>query len=187
MPHQRLIPLVGFVAALLLPLHVNGSILRDMTLAEMVRDADDIVVCTVLSVASQWDKGHRTISTSVRLKVSENWKGSPPKDGVLTLVQAGGSVGDLEMSVQGMPEFTSGERSVLFLHGGARRFVVGMSLGKRPLRFDAATKQWMVGPASRKGILRRQNARGQDTSTSESEEAMSLPELRSRVKRLLGN
>jgi hypothetical protein len=183
MPHPRASILLGVLAAMLLPIRANGTIMKDMSLAELVTDADDIVVGTVLSVSSQWGKDHRNIYTSIQIQVAETWKGAPAKDGIIRLVQLGGSVGDLEMSVQGMPEFAPGERSVLFLRGSARRHVVGMSLGKRPLQFDAASKQWMVRPAARKGILRLQ-ARG--GGSPDDDRPVALSALRDQVWKLMG-
>jgi len=185
MPHLRIVTILGFVALMFRSFSSDASILRDMTLAEMVADADDIVVCTVLSVDSKWDSDHRNILTSIQIKVDENWKGTPPKDGKVTFVQQGGSVGDMEMSVQGMPNFSKGERSLLFFHGGARRFVVGMNMGKRPLQFDPETKKWLVKPATREGILRVQRQAADTVVTVDSDKEETLDSLRAKVRSLL--
>jgi len=73
----------------------------------------------------------RTIVSKVDVDVDEVWKGNA--SGRLTVVALGGVVGDIEMTVEGMPTFVVGEKSLLFLHGKSQLRVVGMSEGKRAL------------------------------------------------------
>ena len=185
MSSLRIVTIVGFVALMFGSFPLDASVLREMTLAEMVANSDDIVVCTVLSVESKWDRDHRNILTTIQIKVDENWKGAPQKDGKVTFVQQGGTVGDMEMSVQGMPEFTKGERSLVFFHGDARRLVVGMNMGKRPLWFDPATKNWLVKHSSREGILRIQHPGADASAKLDSENEETLDSLRAKVRTLL--
>jgi hypothetical protein len=122
----------------------EASILRSMSLSELVNEADDIVVAKVVSVAAAWDPTHRRILSTVEVDVEETWKGSSASQH-LTIVQPGGSVGDIEMTVYGMPTFSVAERALLFLRRIAeRKVVVGMSEGKRPLRWSTTTNQWLV-------------------------------------------
>jgi hypothetical protein len=120
----------------------QASMLRAMTLAELVTAADQIVVAKVVSVNAAWDSAHRKILSSIEVEVEESWKGST--SGFVTIVQPGGTVGEIEMTVHGMPKFEVGERSLLFLHGRARLQVVGMSQGKRRLSWDADARRWLV-------------------------------------------
>jgi hypothetical protein len=51
----------------------------------------------------------------------------------------------LTMTVTGLSTFTAGERALVFLRGdAAAAHVVGMSQGKRRVRFEAATNKWLV-------------------------------------------
>jgi hypothetical protein len=122
----------------------EASMLRSMSLAELVNEADDIVVAKVLSVAAAWDPAHRRILSTIEVDVEETWKGSS-ESRHLTIVQPGGSVGDIEMTVHGMPTFSVAEKALLFLRRIAEReVVVGMSEGKRALRWSPTSNQWFV-------------------------------------------
>ena len=125
----------------------EASVLRSMSLAELANQADDIVVAKVVSVAAAWDPTHRRILSTIEADVEDTWKGDATTRHV-TIVQPGGTVGDIEMTVYGMPTFSVAERALLFLQRSAqRRVVVGMSEGKRPLRWNSVNNQWLVdGP-----------------------------------------
>jgi hypothetical protein len=158
-----------------------ASLLRALDLAALTADADRIVVADVLSTRATWDGAHRTIFTTVEIAVRESWKGDAPAGRQLTLRQLGGTVGDIELTVRGMPVFTTGERSLLFLR---RSQVVGMSQGKRNLRWQAAEQRWLVEPADHTDVVMvgpggRLRAAGADPGED-------LDGLRSRVRSLLG-
>jgi hypothetical protein len=124
----------------------QASMLRAMSLAELVTAADQIVVAKVVSVNAAWDPAHRKILSSIEVEIEESWKGAA--NGFVTIVQPGGTVGEIEMTVHGMPKFTVGDRSLLFLQGRARFQVVGMSQGERPLSWDANNQGWWNLPMS---------------------------------------
>ncbi len=156
--------------------------MRTMGLAELTAAAEQIVVGEVLSTRSAWDAAHLNIYTTIDIRVQESWKGAPPNDGILTIRQLGGSVGEIEMTVYGMARFTAGERSLLFLHGAR---VVGMSQGKRGLRWDAQDRRWLVDAPDRAGVLDvdahgRPHVSGLDHSEA-------LDGLRERVRALVRN
>lgn len=165
----------------LVVLDAQASMIRAMDLAELTASADQVVVGDVARVSSQWDADHRNIVTTVEIKVQESWKGSPPSDGKIVVRQPGGTVGEIEMTVIGMPHFFIGERALLFLQ---RASVVGMGQGKRPLRWDALGRRWMVDGADAAGAVRldRQGkARAEVSATGET-----LDSMRSKVRALLG-
>ncbi len=113
-----------------------------MALDQLVTSASQIVVGEVVSKNAAWDPSHRRIFSTIEIKTEECWKGSARE--IVTIVQPGGTVGEIEMTVHGMPSFTVGERVLLFLRGQTKFQVVGMSEGKRPLSWDADGKQWLV-------------------------------------------
>jgi hypothetical protein len=152
-----------------------------MDLSELTASAEHVVVADVARVTSQWDDDHRNIITTVEIAVQESWKGSPPSDGKIRLRQPGGTVGDIEMTVVGMPRFSVGERALLFLQQAG---VVGMGQGKRPLRWNASEKRWLVEVADTAGAVRldrKGTLRAEVASTPES-----LDSMRSKVRALLG-
>jgi hypothetical protein len=162
----------------------RASLLRAMSLGELASSADRIVVGTVLSVNAAWDPEHRKILSTIEIDIEESWKGSAGTERV-TLVQPGGSVGDIEMTVQGMPSFAARERSLLFLQGQQRFQVVGMSQGKRALVWDGASKQWLAQPSDIEDVVEvgpgarlRQAKRG---------DAIPLSDLREQVRRAIGS
>lgn len=157
----------------------SASLLMAMDLPELASQADRVVVARVLSVRSEWDASHARILSRIELQVEEAWKGEVPGDGRLTVVQPGGSVDDVELTVHGMPQFKVGDRSVLFLTGSTRPTVVGMAQGHRPLRWDALARRWMAHPGLLSGLLRR------DGSAAAPPASLSLDELRERVRALV--
>lgn len=148
---------VLLVGALLLAAPEGGtraaraSILVALDLPELVRQSQHIAVVEVTSVQSAWDERHERIFSTIELKVVESWKAGAPVSGMasdrLTIVQPGGTVGDINMKVTGLGSFAQGERTLVFLRGPANRAqVVGMTQGKRTVRLDASSKRWMVAP-----------------------------------------
>lgn len=143
LPRSRtvLATLAALVAA---PVGASASQVLALDIPDLTRAADQVVVAEVLSSTSAWDGERRRIVTTVELNVAEAWKGAVPGDGRLRIVQPGGTVDGVEMRVHGIPAFSAGERAVVFLRGGKASTIVGLAQGKRPLRWSAAAKQWMV-------------------------------------------
>jgi len=166
---------------LLLPSLAAASLVQALDLRELTARAERIVVGQVLSVRSEWDDSHRTIHTRFEIKVEEVWKGSADEREVI--IQPGGTVGDIEMRVHGMPDFAVGEKAVLFLAGQGAPRVVGMSQGKRSLRWDRVAKRWMAAPAEHSAVVRR-DSQGR-LQPAPPEPAMTLDDLRQRVRSLL--
>jgi hypothetical protein len=169
------------LASLLLPSLAAASLVEAIDLAAMTAQADRIVVAQVLSAESEWDSSHQTIHTRFQIKVEEVWKGSAAER--VVIVQPGGSVGDVEMRVHGMPEFSIGEKAVLFLAGKSASRVVGMSQGKRSLRWDGTAKRWMAEAAESSSVVRR-DYQGR-LRPAQPEPSMGLAELRQRVRALV--
>jgi hypothetical protein len=171
------------LASLLVPSLAAGSLVQALDLAELTAQAERIVVAQVVSAESEWDSSHRNIHTRIEIKVEEAWKGSVAPDQRVVIVQPGGAVDDIEMRVHGMPSFASGERAVLFLAGQGTPRVVGMSQGKRPLRWDGTAKRWVAEAAEHSAVVRR-DFRGR-LQPALPEPAMTLDELRQRVRTLV--
>lgn len=127
-----------------------------LDLPTLVQQADHIAVVEVGTTTAAWDARHERIYSTIELKVIENWKTpatatgvstAAPSTGRLTIVQPGGTVGDIRMTVTGMGTFATGERSLVFLRGPANHAqVVGMTQGKRAMRFEISSQKWMVTP-----------------------------------------
>lgn len=217
-----LFPAILVAAALLLPGGglpggpgaAQASILIALDLPTLVQEADHIAVVEVASVKAAWDEGHERIYSTIELNVIENWKAPAPagaaassSSGRLTIVQAGGTVGDMTMTVSGMGTFAPGERSLVFLRGPANRArVVGMTQGKRAMRYQPSSKSWTVFPPDLRQtkLVRPPVGRAIDPARLSSSPAqppsapqamvpaavnsreLPLEDLRAEIKRLLG-
>ena len=171
------------VAALLVPELAAGSLVQALDFAQLTARAERIVVAQVVSVKSEWDASGRNIHTRIEIKVEETWKGSVAPDEHIVMVQPGGTVGDIEMRVHGMPSFAPGEKAVLFLAGQGAPRVVGMSQGKRSVHWNGTAKRWEAEVAEHSAVVRR-DSQGR-LQPAMPEPAMTLDELRQRVRALV--
>jgi hypothetical protein len=164
----------------------NASLVIALDTNELAKRADLIAVADVLSVQSAWDQRHVKILTTIQLSVVETWKGSAQPASHITVVQPGGTVGDVAMVVFGLSQFTPGERTLVFLRGKTTSAgVVGMSQGKRPMRRDAATGRWTVGIADHAGLERVPANRTAASAPTEVEVPRALEEMRGQVQQIL--
>lgn len=96
----------------------GGAPIREFApMEQLARDADRILVGTVVLTESAWNSDRTAIFTTVRLRVSDAVKGSKPRE-VLLRVE-GGQVGDIAQAVSGGLSFREGQQVVLFLKGTA--------------------------------------------------------------------
>jgi hypothetical protein len=181
MTMQRSVAL-GFLAVLV-PSLAAGSLVQALDTAELTARAERIVVAQVLSTKSEWDSANLNIHTRIEIKVEEAWKGSVAPGEQIVIIQPGGTVGDIEMRVHGMPNFTPGEKAVLFIAGLAAPRVVGMSQGKRPVRWDSTAKRWVAEAAEYSAVVRR-DSQGR-LQPALPDPGMALDELRQRVRALV--
>ncbi|HVT08076.1 MAG TPA: hypothetical protein VHO67_11500 [Polyangia bacterium] len=185
---RRLPALVALAAALGGAATARATLIMALDLPAMVGRAERIAVVDVLSVQAAWDARHERITTTIQLQVVEGWKGGLQPGAHLTVLQPGGTVGDVTTTVDGMPRFVPGERTLVFLHGPPERAtVVGLTQGKRPLRREATSGRWMVRGPDRAGadFVRLRSATPAVTSPAvvDSRERP-LDELRAQVQAL---
>lgn len=122
-----LIPLV----LLLGPRLAGATIFVISDKAPLVRRADAIALGTIRAVTPRWEA--RRIVSDIELDVEQTVKGSLP--GRVSLVAAGGKVGDVVMRVIDGAEFHVGDRSIVFMSArdGVRR-PLGLAAGKLDVR-----------------------------------------------------
>ena len=169
------------VYALAAPPIASASLVRAMDLAELTALADMIIVGDVVLVQATWDSAHRTIYSTVEVNVQESWKGSPPANGRIDIRQPGGKVGEIEMTVHGMPNFSTGERTLLFLE---RARVVGMSQGKCRLYREPGNGRWFAEARDVSGTVVI-GAKGRMAASAIGQPEM-LDSLREKVRALIG-
>jgi hypothetical protein len=151
---RRLIAMLPLAVLLALPSAGSASLILALDLPTMIQRSDQISVVDVVSVKSAWNAAHDRITTTVDLAVVDCWKGTAAPATHVQVVQPGGSVGEIEMRVDGMPHFQVGERTLLFLRlrgGPDHASVVGMAQGKRPVSRESASGRWMVSAPDRAG------------------------------------
>jgi len=72
-------------------------------------------------VQSAWDDRHQKILTTHRPVGRRELEGGAAPTSHITVVQPGGTVGDVAMVVFGLSQFTPGERTLVFSARQARR------------------------------------------------------------------
>jgi hypothetical protein len=90
-----------------------------LSIAELTKRADVIVLGTVTSIASDWNVNRTAIETRIDLKVEEIFKGRVDH-GKITFRQLGGVVGEIASSVGEAAPFEKGERVAVFLFKNKR-------------------------------------------------------------------
>lgn len=104
------------------------------SLPELLDLSQTVVAGEVLDTQSSWTPDRRQIFTTVTLRTDRRFKG-----GDASLVRfrvPGGTVGDTRLLVTHSPQFSVGERALVFLAGESGRLprVVAGEAGKRHLR-----------------------------------------------------
>lgn len=163
----------------------RASLVLALDLPTMVTRSDHVAVVDVASVKADWDAQHEQILTTIDLVVVENWKGSQAAGAHFTVVQPGGTVGDLTQVVHGMTHFVPGERAVVFLSGRADHVhVVGMAQGKRLVRRDASSGRFVVHAPDKAGATFIRTTPASGTSPVFENRARPLEDLRTDVRNL---
>lgn len=126
----RFLLLLGGLGAALTALSPpSQAAMRTLTVAELVQQADTIVLGTVLEQVSAWNATHTSITTDVTLAVERVLAGAPGAR--VTLQVEGGIVGGMGMRTSNDATFTPAERVLVFLdtHQVPSR-LVGLKQGK---------------------------------------------------------
>jgi len=163
----------------------RASLVLALDLQTMVTRSDHVAVVDVASVKADWDAQHEQILTTIDLVVVETWKGSQAAGTHFTVVQPGGTVGDLTQVVHGMTHFVPGERAVVFLSGRAdHAHVVGMAQGKRLVRRDASSGRFVVHAPDKAGATFIRTTPASNTSPVFETRVRPIEELRADVRSL---
>jgi hypothetical protein len=124
---------------------------------DLMKEADAVVAGHVVSVDSQYN-ANREIYTFVTLDQVEVLSGNYT-DSTLTIRLKGGKVQNDISHVIGSPEFTEGERVILFVNGNGRYMVplVGWTQGVFRIQQDPATSLDVVKDADGNRVVGVQN------------------------------
>jgi len=138
--------LLAFMALIAAP--ASASTVIPLTLEQMEALASDIIVGTVQSTKAGWSKDRRLIETRVKIRVDQSVKGKGKGGKLITVVVAGGVVGEIGMRQSGAAVFTPGERVLLLAEpkGPSELRPVGLFQGKMAIKHDAARGIDVVTP-----------------------------------------
>ncbi|MEO8920026.1 MAG: hypothetical protein ABI488_21575 [Polyangiaceae bacterium] len=128
------------VGALLVPRVAQATLFRGLSLPELAKLSELILLVTPLDASSHWEElgGRQRIVTDTRVRVEDVVAKAAPSNGELLVRTLGGTVGDRAALVNGEAALFVNQTSVLFLvrFAGALR-VTAMAQGHYPLRSDA--------------------------------------------------
>ncbi len=135
-------------ASLALSSPASATTTRPVTLAELTRSSDDVVVGTVRRSSSRWDGGF--IVTDHEVEVVTALKGRLGPRMTIVVRVAGGVVGRIAQSIPGAPSLEDGRTYMLFLSGGisTARYLAHMTAAVVPVALDASGSVQATVPSS---------------------------------------
>jgi hypothetical protein len=129
----RLFLVVAIAALALVGAQVAlATTVQKLSLQELTKKSNSIVMARVDDAYSSWDAAHKEIYTFFTLRVLQPVKGLKGET-TITLRQIGGTVDNIASIVPGMPSFKKGEEVVVFLTEKDRAgypWVMGLQQGK---------------------------------------------------------
>ena len=157
---------MGVLAAALWASPSDASIVQALELEELVQRSDRIFLGRV-AFSESFEYPNGQIGTWHRIVVERHIRGTLTDDQEVVVETLGGVIGDLGMRVEGEPQFTVGERVLVFARdGGTLQAVrpVGMGQGVMRVRTQAGidhVRQTRAGM-----VLMRRNAQGRLEQTA---------------------
>ena len=144
--------------AFVVPKPADATVVRGLSLSDLVRASDRVLVVTPLDAESRFERTARgrRIVTFVRVRVEEAWIGNEPAPSELLVKIYGGRVGKQAELVIGQPELSLGERSLLFLmtRPDGSAVVTGMAQGQYRLLPDASRTLRLSPPEGLERLVR---------------------------------
>lgn len=114
---------------------VEATTVKQLSLEQMVRGSQRIVLGRRVSQKTYWNKTRTRIFTATRFAVSEDLKGE--SRGTATVVTVGGTMDGLTLVVSGTPRFREREEVLLFLETGKSGNWILMGLSQGVFRITA--------------------------------------------------
>ncbi len=129
--------------------HARALTTSEYTFDELVVQADLILVGSVSQIHSFWGEGRGadTIFSNIHLVELEQIKGDL-NETEYSLKVVGGMVGDQAQFYPGLPQFTVGQRYLLFIKGNNRAMfpIAGISQGVYRIQWDAEQQRSIAIP-----------------------------------------
>ncbi|VVB55941.1 Uncharacterised protein [uncultured archaeon] len=109
---------------------VVSALMVKMSVEDLTKEADVIVIGDIKDVESRWSQERTPINTYVMLSVENYIKGGEGQE-TLTIITQGGSKWGFTVWVEDAPDFTKNEKVLVFLKKAGREFsVAGWAQGK---------------------------------------------------------
>jgi hypothetical protein len=122
----------------------SATVIVPADLGELSRDARVIVRGRVIALDARWTEDRRTIDTLVTLEVESYLKG--PLGQTLQFRVPGGQLGRFRSITVGAPEFSIGDRIVVFLGAAGPSIPYVLGLNQGVFRIVHAADAWVVTP-----------------------------------------
>ena len=109
---------ITLLSVILLILIMPGNayaLMVKLSLEELTLEADSIVTGTVIETESQWDTSGGNIYTTVKIAVTDSFKGNDEPD-YISIIIPGGHVDGITQIVSDTPHFEPGQEALLFLN-----------------------------------------------------------------------
>src|SRR3954454_17900884 len=138
-PIKKSLLLFFITGTVLLATSAQATTVLARAFPDLVHQADRIVVGTVTGIQERWDVARQAPFTSVTFSNLTVLKGEAGDQG-MTLEFLGGHTPDgMRLAVDGVPQFTVGEKTVVFSAGNYRDFcpLVGVWQGLLRVAFDS--------------------------------------------------
>ncbi len=115
---------------LLTAIPVVSALMVKISVEDLTKEADVIVIGDIKEVESRWSIGRTPINTYVTLSVENYIKGGEGQE-TLTIITQGGSKWGFTVWVEDAPDFTKNGKVLVFLKKAGREFsVAGWAQGK---------------------------------------------------------
>jgi hypothetical protein len=130
----------------------DATQIRYKTVEQLGTESSDVVRGKVTSVQSYWNAAHTKIFTETVIEVDESYKGANAS--IVRLVQLGGEVDGVRVTVHGALKWRAEEEVVVFLepYENGAYHVSGFSQGKFDIERDPDTGEVFVKRPSNDGI-----------------------------------
>jgi hypothetical protein len=119
--------------ALLVAVPAMATIVKSLSLEDMVKEADVIVQGTVVQRTMSWNDERTRIYTVTDVRVADVLKGPVHAGETIHVRQLGGTVDGISQSIPGNAKLSPNEEVVLFLDRDEQKplhYIVGMAQGK---------------------------------------------------------
>jgi hypothetical protein len=173
---QISIPRVASVALMAcLSLSVGATTLIRMDLDALANSAEFVVRARCRATESRWESD--SIWTFAEFEVLESFKGAPPRN--LRVRLPGGRAGNMHTRVDGVPEFSVGEETVLFVErtSAGDLGITSWAQGTFRIRRDTAGGSRLTQDTSHFAVFDPQTRRFSPSGIRN----MSLPEFRQKL------